>query len=607
MTMTKTAERPIRPAARTWGPRRLPDSAFEFSLWAPDAPDIKLVTGFADLPMNRSEDGWHQLVVSGMKPGDTYGFRLPDSRIVPDPAARAQAGDVHGLSLLVDHDAYDWKHGDFRGKPWEEAIILELHVGTFTPDGTFRSAIEKLPELRAAGITAIELMPVAQFRGTRGWGYDGVLAFAPHNAYGTPDDLKALVDAAHGLGLMVFLDVVYNHFGPEGNYLGAYASTFFRNDEPTPWGASIDFNNSAVRQFFTDNAAQWLGDFRMDGLRFDATEEIRDVSEVHFLEELTSALRQRFAGRHIHLIAEDQSGRRSLLRRNPDGTARHFTAAWSDSLHHSLHVLTTGEAKGHYAAFAPELWNNIRRAAVEGFVFSDNPPGSAGTVPPNAYVNYLQNHDQIGNRAFGERLNTLLSPDLMAVLTDMLLLLPQTPMLFQGDDFNETNPFCFFADFEGELGDAMCRGRVGEAENFGGMPKGRTIADLPDPMAMDTFENSRLDWRKADSEEGRKARLRLKALADIRQAYIAPLLAAAAPVVGAVHPLPDGLLAIDWTFPDGVLSLRVNLTTASSALPEVDGEIIYAQTAAGSPHGATCRDMPGPGIIVAVARNGEAL
>lgn len=585
-------------SATGWGPRWLPGGSVEFRLWAPDAPDIKLVTGFADLPMNRCEDGWHHLIVSGLQPGDRYSYRLPDSRTVPDPASRAQAGDVHGPSLLVDATAYDWKHEDFRGRPWEDAIILELHVGTFTPEGTFRSAIARLPEIRDSGITAIEVMPVAQFRGERGWGYDGVLHYAPHSAYGTPDDFKAFIDAAHGLGLMVFLDVVYNHFGPEGNYLSSYASAFFRKDDPTPWGASIDFHNPSVRRFFADNAHMWLGEYRLDGLRFDATEQIRDESEIHFLEELTADLRRRYGRRHIHLIAEDQRGLRSLLKRDAAGTPVAFTATWSDSLHHSLHVFATGEAKGYYRPFGENLWENIGRATCEGFIFSHDPPETAATVPPNVYVNYLQNHDQIGNRAFGERLNGLISADLMEVLTAMLLLIPQTPMLFQGEDYDETRPFCFFADFEGELAEAMRKGRVGEAENFGGMPEGKTLADLPDPSALETFQSSKLDWSKARTPAGEKARLRLKALCDIRQARIAPLLAAGAPLVGKRHPLADGLLAIDWDFPAGRLSLRANLTRQTAPLPAVEGEIIYAQTAAGSEHGSSLRDMPGPGIVV---------
>lgn len=586
-----------------WGPRLLDDNLVAFSVWAPDAPDIKLVTGFADLPMDRSPDGWHSLTVSGIRPGDRYSLRLPDSRTVPDPAARAQADDVHGASVLVDHAAYDWKNGDFRGRPWEETIILEIHVGTFTPEGTFRAAIAKLPEIREAGITAIELMPVAQFRGNRGWGYDGVLHYAPHAAYGTPDDLKALVDAAHGLGMMVFLDVVYNHFGPEGNHLHAYATSFFRSDDPTPWGASIDFHNPAVRRYFADNAAMWLGDYRLDGLRFDATEQIRDESEVHFLVELTADLRKRFADRHVHLIAEDQRGLRSLLARGDDGSPSIFTATWSDSLHHCLHVLTTGEAKGYYARFSEDLWTYLLRALTEGFVFPHEESGPAAAVPPNAYVNYLQNHDQIGNRAFGDRLNTLLQPDLMEVLTAMMMLIPHTPMLFQGEDFNDTSPFCFFADFEGDLAEAMRKGRVMEAENFGGMPAGKTRADLPDPMAMETFDRSKIDWSRAETDEGRKARLRLRALADARQRHLAPLLAAGKGVATChVHPLDEGLIAIDWTFATGKLCLRANLTGGTAPMPEVEGEIIFAQTAAGSVHGALPSDMPGPGIVVSVRR-----
>lgn len=587
----------------SWGPQWLPDGMVDFRIWAPDAPSMKVVTGFADLPMTRQEDGWHHVAISGLKPGDSYSFRLPDGRTVPDPASRAQAGDVHGPSLLIDHDSYEWKNNDFRGLPWEETVILEMHVGTFTPEGTFRAAIEKLPQLRDVGITAIEIMPVAQFRGERGWGYDGVLHYAPHSAYGTPDDFKALVDAAHGLGLMVFLDVVYNHFGPEGNYLGAYASPFFRQDDPTPWGASIDFSNPAVRKYFADNAMMWIGDYRIDGIRFDATEQIRDEeSEEHFLEELTRGLRTRFADRHLHLIAEDQRGRRSLLRRDEHNQPVVFTGTWSDSLHHCLHVLVTGESKGHYKRFEDGLWDNLRTSVAEGFLFPDDPAHADWPVPPNVYVNYIQNHDQIGNRAFGNRLNTLISADMMEVLTAMMMLIPHTPMLFQGEDFNDDSPFCFFADFEGELGQAMRDGRLGEAENFGGMPEGKTLADLPDPMDPVTFHASKIEWSKADSEEGHKARLRLKALTDIRREHIAPLMRRGPTVPGTILPAPDGLLAIDWAFPDGTLSLRVNLTDQPARLPGILGTVLYAQTVAGAEHGARLDDLPGPGIVVGLNR-----
>ena len=587
--------------ATGWGPLWLPDGAVRFRIWAPDAPDMKLLTGHADLPMAKGPGGWFHLDVTGLKPGDSYCFRLPDGRTVADPASRLQAGDVHGPSLLVRDDLYHWQNNDFRGRPWEETIISEIHVGTFTPEGTYRAAIERLPALKEAGITAVELMPLAQFAGERGWGYDGVLHYAPHRVYGSPEDLKALVDAAHGLGLMIFLDVVYNHFGPEGNYLSSYASSFFRPDEPTPWGASIDFRNPAVREFFIGNALMWVRDYRFDGLRFDAAEQIRDDSDEHFLQEVTRRLREATPGRYLHLAAEDHQCRRSLLVRDDHNQPRYFTACWTDSLHHSLHVAVTQEAVGHYKAFADTLDDNIRTAMVDGFLFPDSPEDAAIPVPPDVFVNYIQNHDQIGNRAFGDRLTTMIDPDMMDTLMASVLLIPQAPLLFMGDEYGEQRPFRFFADIHGEVGEAIRNGRIGEAENFGGMPEGKTLADLPDALSEDTFQASKLDWQRAESEEGRRHRERIRHLIELRLKHVTPLLRKGAPVRSKVHETAEGLVAIDWAFPDGTLSLRMNLTNSEQPLPEVEGAIIHtAGAAAGQVTDRTILSMPGPGLAVAI-------
>lgn len=579
-----------------WGAIPQEDGSVLFRIWAPDAEPMSVVIGEIAHPLSKDADGWQSARVENVPVGTAYCYRLADGLEVADPASRAQQGDVTGPSLVVDHSRYTFRNDAFRGRPFEEAIILELHVGTFTTEGTFRAAIERLPQLKEAGITAIELMPVAHFTGKRGWGYDGILQYAPYRPYGTPDDLKALIDAAHGHGMMVFLDVVYNHFGPEGNYLNSYASSFFHQENHTPWGAAIAFELPEVRRFFTDNAIMWIEDYRFDGLRFDATEEIRDESEEHFLEELTQTLRARFPDRYLHLIAEDQRGRRDLLERKAANQPAFFSATWSDGLHHGLHIHVTGEKKGHYAPYVDKLWQNIRGTAAHGFMKgeSDTP------VPPNAYVNYLQNHDQIGNRAFGERLGTLIDSHTHAVLTAFLLLMPQTPMLFMGEEYGETNPFCFFADYTGELAEGMRKGRVREAENFGGMPEDKTLDDLPDPNAPSTFTGSKLDWNRARTAEGERNLALVRKLCDLRKTHIVPLLAKGAPVKGHVHDTEDGLLAIDWDLPDAMLCIRMNLTGTTQHLPDVTGVIIYASEDPDGVDGCTVSALPGPGIAVSL-------
>lgn len=585
-----------------WGAMPDPSGGVVFRLWAPDAERVSVLMNSVAHPMFRAEDGWHQVHIPECGPGQTYQFQLGDGLVIADPASRAQVEDVHGPSVVVDHSSYQWMHESFPGRPFEETIISEIHIGTFTPEGTFLAAIPKLPLLKEAGITAIEILPVAHFPGQRGWGYDGVLHYAPHSAYGSPDDLKALVDAAHGLGMMVFIDVVYNHFGPEGNYLHHYAEGFFRSGPPTPWGAAVAFELPAVRQYFIDNAMMWIGDYRFDGIRFDATEQIQDESEDHFLREITRHLRHTFVDRHLHLIAEDQTARRAYLKRNGKNQPETFTAAWNDSLHHCLHVLVTGEAKGHYQPFEAQLWENIRKSTASGFLL----PHAEGdvSVPADAYVNYLQNHDQIGNRAFGERLATLIPEKHLDVLTAMLFLIPQTPMLFMGEEYGETNPFCFFADYTGELADGMRKGRVGEAENFGGMPEGKTLQDLPDPMSPATFDMSRLDWSKVETEAGAVRRRFIRRLADIRQIHIGPLLKTGAAVEGKAHELDDGLLAVDWEFPGGTLYLRMNFQDRPARLPDVQGTILYASDHEERAEGSVTDALSGPGIVVALNRKG---
>ncbi|MGV2100467.1 malto-oligosyltrehalose trehalohydrolase [Rhizobium sp. 21-4511-3d] len=572
--MQKTGKRRM-----AWGPQAI-DGGMRFRLWAPGEAEVSLRLNGRDMPMVRFEDGWFEAAIADVRAGDAYAFVTGDGRAVPDPAARRQKGGVHGLSLVASSD-YRWRSDSWTGRDWEEAVISEIHIGTFTQAGTFAGAAEQLADLAAAGITAIEIMPVAQFAGQRGWGYDGVLHYAPHPAYGTPDEFRAFIDAAHAEGIMVLLDVVYNHFGPEGNYLHGYAPEFFRTDRATPWGDAIDFSQPAVRRYFIDNALYWIGDFRLDGLRLDAVEQIHDMSARHVLDELAQEVRAAFPDRKVHLVIEDQRNLVSLLERDARGGIKAFTAEWNDDFHHVAHIIGTGEADGHYTAFAGDLWQKTRLALQHGFVYPDraNPPvlpdGERVYLPPEAFINFLQNHDQIGNRAFGERLVSLAPQETVEALTAIMMLSPQIPFLFMGEDYGESQPFYFFCDYTGELGEIVRKGRMAEAEGFGGLKGGRSKDELPDPNAQSTFDGSKLQWQRARSPEGRRRRDLVRELARLRQRHIVPLIKETGRVYAKALETTDGGLAIDWHMEGAVLQLRANLSGEPLTLPAASGRPIY--------------------------------
>jgi maltooligosyltrehalose trehalohydrolase len=462
-----------------------------FALWAPDCDAVMLeIEGEESIPM-REEPGGFFIAEGACSAGARYRFRVRPDLTVPDPASRAQAGDVHDASLVVDPCAYAWRHPGWCGRPWHEAIIYELHVGAM---GGFAGVELALPALAELGVTAVEMMPISDFPGRRNWGYDGVLPYAPDAAYGTPDELKSLVDNAHGLGLMVLLDVVYNHFGPDGNYLGAYAGSFFHTDIGTPWGEAIDFRRPEVRAFFIDNALLWLLEYRFDGLRFDAVHTIHDRD---FLLELERTVRGAIEpGRHVHLVLENDDNDSGLLRATPDRPG--FDAQWSDDVHHALHVLLTGERSGYYADY-PEPAAALARALAEGFVYQGEPSfyrqgRRRGTpsqhLPPTAFVTFLQNHDQIGNRALGERLTTLADPAALAAATLLLLLSPQIPLLFMGEEWGEKSPFLFFTDHEEKLAALVREGRRQEFRHFDAFASPEARARIPDPNDKATFLRS---------------------------------------------------------------------------------------------------------------------
>jgi maltooligosyltrehalose trehalohydrolase len=537
-----------------------------FRLWAPAAKRVDLVLEKKPLAMRRSNGGWYSLDVAQAGAGARYRFRIDDEIDVPDPASGFQPEDVFGPSEVIDQGAFAWRAQDWRGRPWAEAVFIETHVGTFTKGGTYRAMIDRLDHLVKTGITALELMPLADFAGRRGWGYDGVLWYAPDSAYGRPEDLKTLVDEAHRRGLMVFLDVVYNHFGPEGNFLGRYAPTFF-TDAHTPWGSAIDYRVPEVRAFAIENALYWLRDYRFDGLRLDAANHIfSEPGQPSMLHDLSIAAGRlaTSSGRHIHLVLENGDNRAGLLDATQEPPRGKYRAQWNDDYHHAWHVLFTREAQGYYGDYQRSPRADLARALSSGFVYQgetsafwgNKPRGEpSGKLPPSTFVNFLQNHDQIGNRPFGDRLETLASEKEIEAALAVTLLSPMIPMLFMGEEWGSKAPFPFFCDFEGDLANAVRRGRKQEYkwayEKYGD--------EVPDPLEPSTLESAVLDWRTPDTPPGAKRLALVRELLAIRRREITPRLAGAS--FGAAHVADDSLLTANWGMGDGAtLFLIANLS-----------------------------------------------
>jgi len=568
----------------------LRDGTARFRLWAPAIDAVSLVLGAGSakrvLAMQPMADGWHGARVDGLAEGTPYAFRVDAGDPVPDPASRGQQDDVGGPSILVDPRAFEWPDDGWRGRPWHEAVVYELHVGTFTPEGTFSAAIGKLDHLARLGATAIELMPLADFAGRRNWGYDGALPFAPDRAYGTPSDLKRLVAAAHARGIMVLLDVVYNHFGPEGNHLHRYAPQFFNAAHRTPWGAAINFDGdraATVRDFFVHNALYWVEEFHLDGLRLDAVHAIADDSPVHIVTDIARALA---AGpgreRHVHLVLENDRNEARFLK----GPAR-ATAQWNDDWHHAAHILATGEADGYYEDYAARPVTHLGRALAEGFAWQGEPsPHRQGAargepsadLPPLAFMPFLQNHDQVGNRALGERLCALADPAALRLATAALLLAPSVPLLFMGEEFAASSPFLFFCDFTGDLANAVREGRRKEFAAFARFADPAARSRIPDPGAEETFARSKLAWEEIGREGHARWLALYRELLAIRARDIVPHLAGDRFSARFGTAGPAGL-AVDWTLGDGArLHLRANFSEAPiAALPAAPGKRIHAQ------------------------------
>ncbi|HEY8564701.1 MAG TPA: malto-oligosyltrehalose trehalohydrolase [Beijerinckiaceae bacterium] len=595
-----------RAHAMPFGAQLGPD-ATRFALWAPTAEAVTLVLDGQEHPMPAAEEGWRRLTRPEARAGSRYGFKIDGGLVVPDPASRFQPDDVHGLSLVVDPNAYDWQDPAWTGRPWEETVLYELHVGTATPEGTYAGLEKRLEDLRDLGVTAIELLPLADFPGRRNWGYDGVLPYAPDAAYGSPDDLKRLVDRAHALGLMIFVDVVYNHFGPAGNYLHAYAKSFFTDRHQTPWGAGINFDGRSggpVRDYFVHNALYWLEEFHVDGLRFDAVHAILDDSETSIIVEIAARAREALPGREVHLVLENDANEARWLARDQASRPTLHTAQWNDDLHHCWHVLVTGESDGYYADYADAPVKRLGRCLAEGFAYQGEPSAHrggetrgepSGHLPPSAFVGFLQNHDQIGNRAFGERISAIARPKRLALAHAALLLSPQVPLLYMGEEWSASTPFLFFVDFAGDeaLNDAVREGRRREFESFASF-KGATEA-IPDPTQEETFVRSRLDWHERERPPHAEVLAQTKALLALRAAEVVPLTKTR--FLGAEAREPQaGLLDVTWRYEGGTLRLLANFGEDEAALDAGAGRAIW--TSPGVAPGETTRLPSWTGLVL---------
>jgi len=596
------------------------DGTTRFRLWAPGAKRVEIELGAENAAPGRAmtmqSAGWYESVVPDTPAGTRYAYRIDGELRVPDPASRSNPDDVHAPSMVVDPEAYLWRDEAWRGRPWEEAVIYELHIGTFTPEGTFAAAIDKLDYLSNLGVTALEIMPVADFPGTRNWGYDGVLPYAPDAAYGTPEDLKRLVDAAHAKQLMVLLDVVYNHFGPEGNYLHAYAPQFFNPRHQTPWGAAINFDaegSRVVRDFFIHNALYWIEEYGMDGLRLDAVHAIADDTQPDIVAELCEAVR---AGpgrdRHVHIVLENDKNQSRYLARDAKLAPIQASAQWNDDIHHAFHILVTGERDGYYDDYAERpLWY-LGRCLAEGFAYQGEVSAyrehtvrgePSAQLPGSAFVSFVQTHDQVGNRAFGERIAQIADPKALRAAVACYLLAPAPPLIFMGEEFGAASPFLFFCEFGPELAAAVTRGRREEFGKFERFRDPTVQATIPDPNDPATFAASKLDWSEIDRGLHAEWLTLYRDLLDLRRRHVVPHLAGMRSG-GRFALIGDSALRVDWPLSDGMqLHLVANFSpTPCGGIDVPAGEVLYVSDL--PPEGALARRvLPAYAVVVTLETN----
>jgi maltooligosyltrehalose trehalohydrolase len=558
-----------------YGARYVPGGPTQFRLWAPSQRALKLRTDDGrSIDMTRTPDGFFVASIEA-PPGTGYQYELSSGTRVPDPASRLQSEDVHGWSVVVDHGGFPWRDASWKGRPWRDAVIFELHAGCY---GGFSGIAERLDDVKRLGVTAIEIMPINDFPGARNWGYDGVLPFAPDRSYGHPDDLKRLIDTAHQKDMMVYLDVVYNHFGPDGNYISLYAPEFFRTDVSTPWGPAIDFRRPEVRAFFSQNVQMWLRDYHFDGLRFDA---VHAITEQSWIEEISADVRSEFdPQRQVHLVLEHHNYAQHL--------ERDVDAQWNDDAHNAIHVLLTDEGSGYYADYAKDPTAALLRCLLEGWYYQgqyseylgENRGSPSSQLTPTAHVFFLQNHDQTGNRAFGERLTVLAKTPALEAAIALQMLCPQIPLLFMGEESASTSPFLFFTDHNADLATAV---REGRRKEFAGFPEFRDEArraTIPDPNHPDTF---RASVPRPDPALGDDRRRLYRDLLAIRRRELVPYLDATKSVAGTV--LGPKALQVSWQQSDGsMLTIAVNLGDAAVALSQIPGRLIFSS--AGNPPGS---------------------
>jgi maltooligosyltrehalose trehalohydrolase len=479
----------------------------EFRVWAPVSHRVDVVVdrpdGTTAHELARSSDGTFTTVLQNVSAGDRYRYRLDEGNLLPDPASRFQPDGVHGPSQVVDPHVFRWTDDRWQGLDRNDLVLYELHVGTFTARGTFDGVTERIPDLAALGVSAIELMPVADFPGGRNWGYDGVAPFAPARCYGTPDDLRSLVDAAHAAGIGVLLDVVYNHLGPDGAYLSSYSPYYFTHRHHTPWGAGLNFDgehSSHVREFFIENALHWIHEYHIDGLRLDATHAIADDGPRHFLAELTTRVHESGGSRRPIVIAEDHRNLNTLLK-PVSGGGWGIDAVWADDFHHQCRRLLAGDHEGYYRDFTgrtDDLATTVRRGWFFTGQYSQHLGERRGSdpegLPYSCFVICLQNHDQVGNRALGNRLHHQIDRAAFHAASALLLMAPETPLIFMGQEWASSSPFLFFTDHRAELGTLVTKGRREEFRHFSAFSDPESRARIPDPQQMSTFLSSQLTW-----------------------------------------------------------------------------------------------------------------
>lgn len=550
-----------------------------FRVWTPAARKLTLViesgaaAGAREMP--RDGDGLFELVVAGAKAGDRYVYRLNGGDPRPDPASRFQPDGVHRASQVIDPSAFRWQHDNVAALDARNLVVYELHIGTFTREGTFRAARERLAAIRDLGVTAIQLMPVADFAGNRNWGYDGVCLFAPSRAYGSPDDLRALVDEAHGLGLLVILDVVYNHLGPEGAYLNEFNPGYLTDRHSTPWGGAVNLDgpgSDMVRRFLIDNSVHWIREYRLDGLRVDATHTMIDESsprpDHHFARELADHVRDA-AGRPVLIHAEDHRNLWEIVDRH--GWA--LDGVWADDFHHVIRRLVAGDAHGYYSDFggtAEELARTIRQGWLFTGQYSEHLHERRGSdpsqIPMQRFVFCVQNHDQIGNRALGDRLHHTVDATVWRTVSAVLLMAPATPLLFMGQEWAASTPFQYFTDLEPGLGRLVTEGRRKE------FPQLSHARDrIPDPQAWETFENSQLRWEERDENSHAAVLALYTQLLRLRRTHAA--LGASEATAGEAHALDDATIAMRRVFEGGAFWIVARL--------KGDGEVDLASIAPG--------------------------